>query len=120
MKCTLSKGACAKLQERFLLIQSGMQDERDDLFVSIDDLNSYCDDIRQTLTVEIDDANAMFSEAMTKLAKATEAISDADKVATETTAKNKELDGRLREEMKKCNDKYISFEGEICALKKIR
>merc|ERR1719498_247876 len=54
--CKLSPGACYKLQERFLLIQSGMQDERDNLLQSIKELEEYCDDIRTTITTEIDDA----------------------------------------------------------------
>merc|ERR1719326_2157156 len=61
-KCVLSPGACYKLQERFLLIQSGMMDERDDLLQAIKELEAYCDEVRTTLLAEIDDAKEMLSE----------------------------------------------------------
>merc|ERR1719440_1001605 len=118
--CKLSPGQCYKLQERFLLIQSGMQDERDNLLASIKELESYCDEIRTTLTTEIDDAKEMLSEAELKLAKATSAISNAMEIARTTWEKNSALETELKKEMKKCNDQYIGYEGEICALKKIR
>merc|ERR1719487_1229896 len=37
-----------------------------------------------------------------------------------TAMKNNFLDDKLRKEMKKCTDAYLGYEGEICALKKIR
>merc|ERR1719450_1386857 len=58
-KCVLSGAACYKLQERFLLIQSGMMDERDQLLQNIKELEAYCEDIRTTLTQQIKDAVAM-------------------------------------------------------------
>merc|ERR1719502_1971115 len=119
-KCVLSGAACYKLQERFLLIQSGMMDERDQLLESIKELEEYCEDIRTTLVQQIKDATAMQMAAQTKLAKATEDISDAMSKARTTAAENNDLDAKLRKEMKACNDKYIGYEGEICALKKIR
>merc|ERR1719247_3696872 len=41
-KCTLSKGNCYKLQERFLLIQSGMKDEEADLNDELAKVEYYC------------------------------------------------------------------------------
>jgi len=119
-KCTLNKGQCYKLQERFLLIQSGMMDERDQLQESISQLEAYCEETKTTIETEIEDAETMLEEAQTKLAKATEVISTAMETARQTAAKNEVLDAKLISEMKKCNDKYIDYEGEICALKKIR
>jgi len=119
-KCTLNKGQCYKLQERFLLIQSGMMDERDDLLQSIKELEQYCEEVRNTLLAQIDDAKEMLSEAQLKLAKATSDISNAMSIARTTYERNNNLDDELRKKMKKCNDAYIQYEGEICALKKIR
>merc|ERR1719498_327347 len=119
-KCVLSAAACYKLQDLFLLIQSGMMDERDQLLENIKELEAYCDEIRNTLVQQIKDAVAMQQSAQTKLAKATEDVSQAMGKARTTAAENDELDAKLRKEMKECNDKYIGYEGEICALKKIR
>merc|ERR1719454_2187184 len=119
-KCVLSPKNCYILQERFLLIQSGMMDERDQLLESIKELEEYCDRIRTTLVQQIKDAVSEQMAAQTKLAKATEDISEAMGKARTTASENNELDAKLRTEMKACNDKYIGYEGEICALKKIR
>merc|ERR1719271_1838625 len=37
-----------------------------------------------------------------------------------TAMKNNFLDEKLRTEMNKCTEAYLGYEGEICALKKIR
>merc|ERR1719440_2732292 len=99
-KCVLSPGNCYKLQERFLNIQSGMQDEKDNLLDSIKELNEYKEEVENNINQEIDDAKRIQGEAETKLAKATEAISDAMKIARTTWEKNSELDGKLKSEMK--------------------
>merc|ERR1719498_2379099 len=96
--CNLSPGSCPPLQERFLLIQSGMQDERDNLLQSIKELEEYCDTVRKTISAEIDDAREMLSEAETKLAKATSDIANAMSIARTTNEKNEELDGELKKE----------------------
>jgi len=118
--CKLSKGNCYKLQERFLNIQAGMQDERDQLQDDIAQMEAFCDETRTTLETEISDAESMLSEAQTKLGKATEDVNNAMETARQTASLNADLDAKLKDEMKKCNDKYIGYEGEICALKKIR
>merc|ERR1719502_1054488 len=41
-KCTLSTSNCIKLQERFLLIQSGIQDDRDSLQEDIESMTDSC------------------------------------------------------------------------------
>merc|ERR1719440_2522804 len=119
-KCVSGKGQCFKLQERFLLIQSGMKDEFNQLKIDIEQLETYCDDIRTTLQTQIDDAESMLAESQAKLAKATERISEAMSTARSTARKNNELDAELKKQMNLCNEKYMQYEGEICALRKIR
>merc|ERR1719355_45736 len=44
-KCTIKKSPqCYKLQERFLLIMAGIEDERDELLQQIDMLETRCED----------------------------------------------------------------------------
>merc|ERR1719446_1696476 len=119
-KCVPGKGQCYKLQERFLNIQAGMKDEYNQLKVDIEMLEEYCKEVRTTLQTEIDDAESMLSESQAKLAKATERISEAMSTARSTAKKNAELDSELKKQMKECNEKYMQYEGEICALRKIR
>jgi hypothetical protein len=49
-KCTIKKSPqCYKLQERFLLIQSGIQDERDELMEAIAKMEQQCEETKLTL-----------------------------------------------------------------------
>merc|ERR1719395_419964 len=49
-KCTIKKSPmCYKLQERFLLIQSGIEDERDELLEEIEMLEAFRDETKKML-----------------------------------------------------------------------
>jgi len=120
-KCTIGNGApCYKLQERFLLIQSGIQDERDELLEHIDMLKMFCEETKTTLEGQIQDDQDMLSNAQTKLAAATEKEATAGETARQTASENNQLNADLVKQMKTCSGNYINFETEICALKKIR
>jgi len=119
-KCVLSGAKCYKLQERFLLIQSGIQDERDDLMWEISNMENLCQKTRQTLETEVKDDEQMLDDAQTKLAGATEKEATAGETARQTATKHEQLNNDLVSQMKTCSDNYINFEGELCALKKIR
>jgi len=119
-KCTLSKGNCYKLQERFLLIQSGMKDEEADLQEEISKVEHYCDQARAGLEKQIADDQDMLSNAQTKLAEATEKEANAGEIARKTNDQHGETEGDLKYTMNKCTKKYLDAESELCALKKIR
>merc|ERR1719491_2332128 len=105
-KCTIKKSPqCYKLQERFLLIQSGIQDEREELLEEISMLENYCEETKQMLETQIANDQDSLSNAQTKLAGANQ---------------NAQLNKDLVKQMKTCSGNYINFETEICALKKIR
>merc|ERR1719181_460015 len=47
-KCTIKKSPqCYKLRERFLLIQAGIQDERDDLMNQIEMMENFCEETKK-------------------------------------------------------------------------
>merc|ERR1719502_2103056 len=120
-KCTIKKSPqCYKLQERFLLIQAGMMDERDDLLENIAMLEHFCEETKKTLETQIADAQDRLNNAQTKLAAATEKEATAGEMARQTAAENQQLNDELVKQMKKCSANYINFETELCALKKIR
>jgi len=120
-KCTIKKSPqCYKLQERFLLIQSGIEDERDELLEHIDMLKRFCEETKNTLEGQISDDENMLSNAQTKLATATEKEATAGEKARQTAAQNEQLNTDLEKQMKTCGANYINFETEMCALKKIR
>jgi len=118
--CELSNGVCYKLQERFLLIQSGIQDERDELLEQIAMMEHFCEETKQTLETTIANDEDMLANAQTKLAAATEKEATAGETARQTAAENDQLNTDLLKQMETCSKNYIAFESELCALKKIR
>merc|ERR1719428_1206797 len=120
-KCTIKKSPqCYKLQERFLLIQSGIQDERDQLQLQIEELNRYCTETEKLLDSQILDFTDTQNGAQTKLAAAMEKEAKAGEEARTTAQEHDGLNADLKKQMKTCSDNYINFETELCALKKIR
>jgi len=120
-KCTIKKSPqCYKLQERFLLIQSGIEDERDELLEHISMMENYCEETKQTLEDQISNDEKSLEDAQTKLALATEKEATAGETARQTAAENDQLNKDLVKQMKTCSGNYINFMTEICALKKIR
>merc|ERR1719375_475988 len=72
-RCTLAvPGNCYRLNERFLLIQAGIQDERDELKDEIAGLEHLCEETKIGLEGMISDDETMLDEAQKKLALATE------------------------------------------------
>jgi len=120
-KCTITASPmCDKLQERFLLIQSGVQDERDDLMEEIQKLEDDCEDTKDTIETQTSNDESQLENAQTKLASATEAEANAGETARQTSKQFKQMNGDLMSTMKTCSTNYINFETELCALRKIR
>jgi hypothetical protein len=120
-KCTIKKSPqCYKLQSRFLQIQGGIQDEADQLKDDISQLENFCDETSKTLETTIANDQSMLANQQTKLAAATEKEANAGEEARQTAKQNEQLNADLRKQMKQCSEHYISFETELCALKKIR
>jgi hypothetical protein len=120
-KCTITGSPqCYKLQERFLLIQSGIEDERDELLEEISMLEYFCEETKKTLETQIQNDQDMLANSQTKLAEATSKENDADEIARQTALKHEQLEQDLEKTMKTCSTNYINAETEICALKKIR
>jgi hypothetical protein len=120
-KCTIKKSPqCYKLQERFLLIQAGIADERDQLMEDIAKTKADCEAVRQTLQTSIQNDEDLLDASQTKLAAATEKEASAGEKARVVAKQNAEYNEDLVKQMKKCSANYIDFETQLCALKKIR
>jgi len=118
--CKLSPSNCYKLQERFLLIQSGIQDERDDLQEHIAMLEQYREDTKKTIEAQISGCQNELDDAQTELAKAMKNEATAGEEARESSAYNWQLNEDLVKQVKTCTTNYGTLESEMCALKKIR
>merc|ERR1719399_603194 len=120
-KCTIKKSPqCYKLQSRFLAIQGGIADERDQLLEDISKTEAACEEQRKTLETSIANDQDLLASSNVKLAAATEKESTAGEIARQTAKQNEQYNADLVTQMKKCSTNYITFETELCALKKIR
>jgi len=120
-KCTIaSSPQCYKLQERFLLIQSGIKDEHENLLNEIAFMQESCKETNHTLEAQIADDQSRLDQAQTNLAEATKEEADSGELARETGKRHEQEDQELQKKMKTCSEKYITYESELCALKKIR
>merc|ERR1719424_2239032 len=72
-KCTLKKSPqCYKLQQRFLVIQAGIEDIRDELMEQIAALESDCKEMKSSLEASIEVDKASLASSQTKLAEGTQ------------------------------------------------
>merc|ERR1719428_483080 len=95
-KCTIKKSPqYYKLQERFLLIQSGIEDERDELMEQIAELETRCEDTKKTMETQIANDEDMLANSQTKLAGATEKEANAGEIARQTNAQHDQLNKDL-------------------------
>jgi len=120
-KCSIKKSPqCYKLQERFLLIQAGIMDERDELLEEIAKMENFCEETKGTMETQVANDGSLLGAAQTKLAGATEDEATAGENARQTSKQFNSMNTDLVHQMKTCNTNYINFETELCALKKIR
>jgi hypothetical protein len=83
-------------------------------------MESDCAEVRQTLETSVANDESLLDSSQTKLAFATEKEASAGEKARTIAKENEELNADLIKQMKSCSNNYISFETELCALKKIR
>jgi len=120
-KCTIkSSPQCYQLQERFLLIQSGIQDDKDNLLEEIATVTGRCEEGSAMLQEQIEDDEGRLNSASTGLAAAMTKEANAAEAARVTAKKHEALDADLQKQMKSCSKNYVNYETEICALEKIR
>jgi len=120
-KCSIKNSPqCPKIQERFLLIQAGVQDERDQLKKDIAEMEHYRDKVQTTLNREIADDKATLLRNQKNLAEATEKEATAAETGRETKEEHDTSEQALRKRMDSCSANYLNYENDICALKKIR
>jgi hypothetical protein len=120
-KCTIGKGPnCDKLQERFLLIQAGIVDQRNALMEDISDMEHHCRETAATITAAIQHKEQELNEAQTSLAAAMEKEANAGESGRTANDHHKELETQLKSAMDACTREYEHYESEICAMKKIR
>jgi hypothetical protein len=120
-KCSVaSNPMCYKLQDRFLAIQAGIEDTRDDLLEELEQTTTRCKMVKETLESDIEMYENKLANEQTLLAVATGQENEAGETGR---MKNKEH-GEMADEMfstrDNCSTTLRTYESEQCALKKIR
>merc|ERR1719269_49377 len=101
-KCTIKKSPqCYKLQSRFLAIQGGIADERDQLLSDISKVEAACEEQRKTLDTSIANDQDLLASSNVKLAAATEKESTAGEIARQTAKQNDQYNADLVTQRKK-------------------
>jgi hypothetical protein len=120
-KCSISDSPnCPKLQEKFMYIQAGIIDKRDELMEQIQKLTLDCKTVRESIESQIQFFEALLKDQQTMLAGATKKQNTAEE---QSRLKNKELQQLQKdydEMTTTCHTNYATMEGEECGLKKIR
>ena len=78
-----------------MLIQAGIQDERDELLEETSMLENFCEETKKTLETVIANDQTMLSNAQTELAAATEKEATAGETARQTAVENQQLNDDL-------------------------
>lgn len=118
--CTLTPGSCFKLQSRFLHIQAGIVDEKEELQLRLARLGKKCFETKILLEGKIEDCKSTIQSSNSDLADATGKESKSSKESAATALYNQQLSDEVKGRMTTCRSNYAKLEGEQCALKKIR
>jgi hypothetical protein len=108
------------MQEKFLYIQEGIIDKRDELQQQLSKLEADCESLRMQLESQIQYFETMLKDKQTELAAGTKKMNNAEE---QSRLKTKELTGLLADYdgmTTVCHANYAVLEGEECGLKKIR
>jgi len=120
-KCTLTgRTTCTKLQERFILIQSGLKDEEDNMKDDVVDLETSCEKTEVTLSKALEKAEQTLKGYQTKLAEGTSCENEAAEVGRLTNQEFEQMTQELQKMKDDCSANYQNFETEMCGLKKVR
>jgi hypothetical protein len=120
-KCSLSSNPmCFKLQERFLMIQAGIEETRDKLMAELDDTKERCRITKETLENEIQALEGRFQAEQEKLATGVSNENTAGETGRQKGEEHHNLASDMFSTREECSTNLETFESEQCALKKIR
>jgi len=119
-KCTLGKGSCVKIRDRFLNIQAGIRDMLNMLKKELMELQRSCMEDRVIMESQVANLGEKLRTGQTDLATAT-----TDQVSSESSSNLKaqqhtEVSHEYGTTMRECCDEQNNLKSEICALEKIR
>jgi len=120
-KCSIASSPnCQKLKDRFLVVQAGIVEKRDELRANLEARRMFCREQEESMTTSIENMETTIREAHTNFAVGTEEQNQAEKGSHTQNKAHTTLSTNYETEMTKCCDNQNMYRSEICALTKIR
>jgi len=121
VKCSVRGGKnCPRMQEKFIGIQSGVQDKKEELEAELRKTTAFCKVEKVNYEATISLLETQLREEQSNLAKATSEYNEAVEQSRLQTIEYKRLNKEYIASMCKCDSTIKSFWGEYCGLGKIR
>lgn len=119
--CSVSSNPqCYTLQGKFLAIQTGIVDTRDELLANLQRARTSCAHTQQVLDEEIERYDGKHKEEQTKLAEATEGETTSAEEARMKNHEHHEMEASMDLSREDCSRNLRTFESEMCSLRRIR
>jgi len=120
-KCNLATNPeCGKLRDRFLVIQAGIEEKKDELSEKLVELEHFCEETRWSFESQIEMMQANLRDEETSLASSTKQQVTAESQSHRTGKQFQKLEKEYHEERHTCCVNQNNFLSEVCALEKIR
>jgi len=120
-KCSISDSPdCPKMQEKFMYIQAGIVDKRDELQAQLAKLEADCEKVKMNLDSQMSYFETVLKDQQTMMASATKKQNSAEEQSRLKSKELKELLFDYDDMTTQCHNNYAAYEGEECGLKKIR
>jgi len=120
--CKIDRGGknCWKLQDKFLLIQGGIVDEKDKLVIQLAQTRKQCAETIELLKSMILASENALNGAQTKLAECTGQENEAVQTSQNEAKKHRDLEELMLATRQNCSQQLTDMESERCGLGKIR
>jgi len=120
-KCSIADSPnCQKLKDRFLVVQAGIVEKKDELQTQLEARESFCKKQEEQMTTSIENMETKIRDCHTNFATGTEEQNNAEKGSHTQNSLHTALATNYGNEMKKCCDNQNNYKSEVCALIKIR
>lgn len=120
VKCAIGGPDCKKLAEKFLYIEAGIQDKKEELEEQLSNLEKHCEFTTNNIRAQIGDFESKLRDAQTRLAEAIKCENQAFENSRLKGIELVSLNDDYSKMTKTCHVNYQNLEGEDCGLKKIR
>jgi len=120
-KCSIGTSPnCDAIKDKFLVVQTGIVDKRDELDESVRIKEGTCGTMKQGYADQLDGLQGKLTQERTSLAQATGDQNQAESNSHVQAEQHEAASTEFSRDMKECCDNQNTARSEMCALEKIR